>query len=36
MLMRRGFSLARYVQEILQYWNTTTTDEWIDRTVYIP
>jgi hypothetical protein len=36
MLMRRGFSLVRYVQEILQYWNTTTADEWIDRTVYIP
>jgi hypothetical protein len=36
MLMRRGFSLARYVQEILQHWNTMTADEWIDRTMYIP
>jgi hypothetical protein len=36
MLMRGGFRLARYVQEVLQHWNTTTADEWIDRTVYIP
>ena len=36
MLMRRGFSLARYVQEILQHWDTTTADEWVDCTVYIP
>jgi hypothetical protein len=36
MLMREGFPLAGYVQAILQYWNTTTADEWIDRTVYIP
>jgi hypothetical protein len=36
MLIRRGFSLTRYVQEILQYWSTTTADEWIDRTVYVP
>jgi hypothetical protein len=36
MLMRRGVSLARFVQEILQHWNTTTADEWIDRTMYIP
>jgi hypothetical protein len=36
MLMRRGFSLARYVQEILQHWSTTTADEWIDRTTCIP
>ncbi len=36
MLMRGGFPLTDYVQAILQYWNTTTADDWIDRTVYIP
>ena len=36
MLMRRGFSLADYVQEILRHWKTTTADDWVDRTVYIP
>jgi hypothetical protein len=36
MLMRGGFSFARYVQEIRRHWNTTTADEWVDRSVYIP
>ncbi len=36
MLLRRGFSCGRYAQEIFTHWATTTPDEWVDRTVYIP
>ncbi len=36
MLLRQGFSLSRIVQEILNHWTTTTADDWIDRTVYLP
>jgi hypothetical protein len=36
MLLRQGFALSRIVQEILNHWATTTADDWIDRTVYIP
>jgi len=36
LLMRQGFSLGRYIQEILTRYQTTTADEWIDRTEYIP
>jgi hypothetical protein len=36
MLWRDGFSLGRLVQEIVNHWATTTADDWIDRTVYIP
>jgi Domain of unknown function (DUF5615) len=35
-LMREGFALARYVQDVLLIWHATTQDEWIDRTDYIP
>ena len=36
MLLRNNFTLAVYVQKIVHYWATTTADEWVDRTVYIP
>jgi hypothetical protein len=35
-LMRDGFPLAAYVQEIIDQWAKTTADDWIDRTIYIP
>lgn len=35
-LRRRGFSLARYIQDLHLIWEATTSDEWIDRTDYIP
>ncbi len=35
-LLRPNFSIGRYVQSILQQWATTTADEWIDRTMYLP
>jgi hypothetical protein len=36
MLLRNNFTLARHVQEIVNHWATTTADDWVDRTVYIP
>jgi hypothetical protein len=36
LLMRQGFPVGRYVREILMRYRTTTADEWIDRTEYIP
>src|SRR5260370_42573406 len=36
LLMRRGFSLGRYIQEILKRYRTMTADEWMHRTEYIP
>jgi hypothetical protein len=36
MFVLGGHRLGVYVQAILHHWNTTTADEWIDRTVYIP
>lgn len=35
-LLRGGFSLGRLAQEIIDEWATTTADEWIDRTIYLP
>ena len=35
-LMRSGFPMAAYVQDLLLIWYATTADEWIDRTDYIP
>jgi hypothetical protein len=35
-LLRGGFSLGSYVRAILREWATTTADQWIDRTVYLP
>jgi hypothetical protein len=35
-LLRGGYPLGRYVQEILGQWKTTSADEWIDRTIYLP
>ncbi|HBI44719.1 MAG TPA: hypothetical protein DDY78_17980 [Planctomycetales bacterium] len=36
MLMRNNFALSVYVQKIVNYWTTTTADDWVDRMVYIP
>ncbi len=36
MMLRPNISLARYMREILNHWATTSADDWIDRTVYIP
>jgi hypothetical protein len=36
MLLRQGFSLGRYVQEIVGHWATTEEVDWIDRMIYIP
>jgi hypothetical protein len=36
MLLRQGFPLGHYIQEILMRYRTMTADEWIDRTEYIP
>jgi hypothetical protein len=35
-LLRRNFSIARYAQEIADRWATTTADDWIDVTIYLP
>jgi hypothetical protein len=35
-LLREGFSIGRYAQEIVNQWATTTADEWVDRTIYLP
>ncbi len=36
LLLRNNFTLAVIVQEIVNHWTTTTADDWVDRTVYIP
>ncbi len=36
LLMRQGFSLGQYIQEILKRFRSMTADEWTDRTEYIP
>jgi hypothetical protein len=36
MLMRNNFPLASYAQAIRNHWATTSADDWIDRTVFIP
>jgi hypothetical protein len=35
-LLRKGYSLGRYAQEIIDQWASTTADEWVDRTIYLP
>lgn len=35
-LLRNGFSLGHYAQEIVDRWATTTADDWIDLTIYLP
>jgi hypothetical protein len=35
-LLREGFPMATYVQDLLLIWHATTADEWIDRTDYVP
>ncbi len=35
-LLRNGFSVARYASEIRLIWFCTTADEWLDRTDFIP
>jgi hypothetical protein len=35
-LLRNGFSLGRYIQEILIIWGASEADEWIDQTMYLP
>jgi Domain of unknown function (DUF5615) len=36
MLLRNNFTLAVYLQKIVNLWATTTADSWVDRIVYIP
>ena len=35
-LLRNGFTLSRYVQEILNLWVAIPADQWLDRTMYVP
>jgi hypothetical protein len=35
-LLRSGFSVGRYATEVRLIWFATTSDEWVDRTDYIP
>src|SRR5262245_1608535 len=35
-LLRGGYSLGRFAQEIVAQWAATTADEWVDRTIYLP
>lgn len=35
-LMRGDFALRRYVEDLILIWATETTEEWVDRTDYIP
>jgi hypothetical protein len=35
-LLRNGYTLPEYVDEILLVWGATTAQEWVDLTVYIP
>jgi Domain of unknown function (DUF5615) len=36
MLLRNNFTLAVLVRDIVKRWTTTTADDWVDCTVYIP
>jgi hypothetical protein len=36
LLLRHGFPLARYVQDIVLIWHAMTAEEWVDATEYIP
>jgi len=35
-LLRGGFPLGRYIEDLLMIWSATTAEEWQDRTDYIP
>lgn len=35
-LLRKGYTLGRYAREIVDQWVSTTADEWVDRTIYLP
>ena len=35
-LLRGGYGIGRYAQAIANQWATTTADEWVDRTIYLP
>jgi len=35
-LMRGGYSLGRYVDDLVLVWAIETAEEWVDRTDYIP
>jgi hypothetical protein len=35
-LLRNGFALHQYVEEIVRQTEMFEPDEWIDRTIYIP
>lgn len=35
-LLREGFRLGRYVDELLLLWSVCEAEEWVDGTLYIP
>ena len=35
-LLRKGFSLARYIQDLVLVYQATKADEWRDRMDYVP
>jgi hypothetical protein len=36
MLLRPGYTLGRYVGEIVNHWTSTKADDWVDRTIFVP
>jgi Domain of unknown function (DUF5615) len=35
-LLKRGFSFGQYVEELLLLWVTSSAEEWVDCTQYLP
>ena len=35
-LLRDGFLIGHYAQKIVDRWATTTADDWLDLTIYLP
>jgi hypothetical protein len=35
-LLRDGFPLSQYLDEIILIWGATSADEWLDQTIYFP
>lgn len=35
-LLRQGFPLSAYVEELLMLWSVSEAEEWIDATIYLP
>jgi hypothetical protein len=35
-LLKRGLTFGQYATAIVKQWSTTKTDDWIDRTVFVP